>query len=447
MNRSEFLRLLALGAASIPLRSLARPFPAPGKRVLIIGAGMAGAAAAAALRAAGTEVLVLEARSRTGGRIHTDRSLGMPVDLGAAWIHHPRGNPLVPLAEAQQLRTTPTRFTQLHLIEPGGDSLPARRLLRPALAWQRAFRQAARQADRMPPALSLWEALEPRLDPPGDPRLSSLIRQAAETELAASLETVGAAQVLRARLRGAGQDLFMRDGYQPLVDSLLEGVQVLLNQPVQQIVQRGSRVTAYTRETSYEADALILTVPLSILQAGQIEFDPPLPADKREALARMRLGLMNKVILPFEAPCWDTRKQFIVLLGEAQEPDRILVNMHAFTGQPVLAALYVHREAEALEHADPEAVRHSWTARLHRAFPGREIALRTPILTRWRADPYSQGSYSYPHAGALAGDAALLAAPWGRIRFAGEATESQHSSYVHGAYLSGLREARAVLEP
>ena len=66
----------------------------PVRRVLVVGAGIAGLTVANALHHAGVECVVLEARPRVGGRLHTVDMAGRPVDLGGSWLHHPSGNPL-----------------------------------------------------------------------------------------------------------------------------------------------------------------------------------------------------------------------------------------------------------------------------------------------------------------------------------------------------------------
>jgi polyamine oxidase len=82
--------------------------PASRGQVVVVGAGMAGLAAARQLTDAGVDVTVLEARDRIGGRMWTDSSLGMPIDLGAAWIHGTKGNPLVALANQAAAATVGT---------------------------------------------------------------------------------------------------------------------------------------------------------------------------------------------------------------------------------------------------------------------------------------------------------------------------------------------------
>src|SRR5688572_7447583 len=81
-----------------------------GASVLVLGAGMAGLAAARALADDGYEVTVVEGRDRIGGRIWTDRSLGVPLDLGASWIHQSKGNPITELAREAGAATAATDY-------------------------------------------------------------------------------------------------------------------------------------------------------------------------------------------------------------------------------------------------------------------------------------------------------------------------------------------------
>ncbi len=96
------------GSSSIP-----PPVDGPIERVLVLRAGMAGLGAAQALHNAGIDVVVLEAKNRLGGRTFTADVGGVPVDLGASWIHTPDGNPMHTVATLAGVAITPADPTNL----------------------------------------------------------------------------------------------------------------------------------------------------------------------------------------------------------------------------------------------------------------------------------------------------------------------------------------------
>ncbi|NJR13526.1 MAG: FAD-dependent oxidoreductase, partial [Phyllobacteriaceae bacterium] len=116
-------RQLVGGTTALASTALIGRAGAAAPDVIVIGAGISGLAAARALSQAGKSVMVLEARDRIGGRIHTDRSLGFAAELGANWIHGADGNPLTALAQASGTQTLPFDHDALAVVDANGADL------------------------------------------------------------------------------------------------------------------------------------------------------------------------------------------------------------------------------------------------------------------------------------------------------------------------------------
>src|SRR5437588_11061386 len=128
VNRRHFLKLASAGAVAVASLQapLAAAQPGTSPQVLILGAGMAGAAAAYWLRKFGISALVLEARDRVGGRIWSSfRWPDAPIDLGAAWLVDPSHSPLTPFTSAFNIKTVATNFFNYQMFRTNGASISA----------------------------------------------------------------------------------------------------------------------------------------------------------------------------------------------------------------------------------------------------------------------------------------------------------------------------------
>ncbi|MCU0513197.1 MAG: FAD-dependent oxidoreductase [Anaerolineae bacterium] len=452
ITRRHLLRLLLAGSAALlSVARFARPARAqsPG-RVLVIGAGVAGLAAARTLHDAGWRVTVLEARERIGGRVWTDRRLGLPLDLGASWIHGIDGNPLTALAEAAGVATYTTDAESASLLAAGRGEIGWLPYLPVLAQYEQVLATVAAQAEAADTDSSLGAALAVAI---ADLNLPREQQRAMEWLITASIEQEYAAPVALLSLwywdsaeAFGGEGVVFPGGYDWLPRRLADGLEVQTGQRVSRVEYGPDGVTVYTAADSFTADYAIVTVPVGVLKAGTITFVPPLPAGHQQAVARLGSDVLNKVYLRFPDVFWAQETDFITLIPPGDAPWLELLNLHPITGEPVL--LFFSAGANGLEatgQSDEDII--AATMNTLRAVYGSEIPDPAgTLITRWGSDPDSRGSYSSFVVGSSPADCAALAAPVADVLFfAGEATHAQHPATVHGALLSGYRAAAEVL--
>ena len=427
------------------------------QRVLVVGAGLAGLAAARGLTERGLEVTILEGRNRIGGRVDTRSG----IDLGAHWIHGTEGNPLTNLA--RQLNV-PTLFVggdssysggwdHTAVYGPDGQPLAADEKLRNILIADvvrdelDAFRRKIDGADDM----SFEEALGRVL---AQTQLSDDERRAVAWHVTLSARDDCAADEGTLSLRwwddgyevyGYGDSVVV-NGFGALVDALARGLDIRLGHVVRAIEYGGAPdkpVAVVTNSGRFEGDAVICTLPLGVLKAEAVDFVPALPAAKRSAITRLGMGNLTKVVVHFEQPFWP-RDQYV--FGYQCRPvecsPTLVINLWKTQQTPALVLMTgggLSREIEQWNEARLEG----WATEVLRDLFGAAASRPTRLeRTAWGHDPFSRGSYSYVAVGSTPNDIETLAEPVdGRLFFAGEATYRHHWGGAHGAYASGLREA------
>jgi len=474
MNRREFLKLSLTTLASTPLSACGhvldpRPTPQatddspvdePGLTpqpanddlpwdAIIVGAGVAGLRAAQVLQQNGRRVLLLEARDRIGGRVWTEHHNGQPLDLGASWIHGTRGNPITAIADQVGATLISTDYRDLKRFDAGGEPLSAALDNHVERLLAHYFEQAREYAEGQKRDLSLQAALEFVLSASPlsaqDLRLLNYaINTTFEHEYAADASRLSA-WYFDEREEFDGGDAILGQGYRAIVDFLARNLEIRLGQVVQRVSYDDGGVILSTPRGDWHARAALITAPLGVLQHGGITFEPQLPAAKQQALGRVAMGLLNKCYLVFPEVFWHTN----TLLGYAAEAKgewAEWLNLDALLGAPILLGFNAGQYAHTLEaQSDAQIV----AAAMHtlRTIYGQSIP--DPLqyrITRWAADPFSFGSYSFLSVGARPDNYDVLAEPVGkRLFFAGEHTHRDHPSTVHGAYLSGERAAGEIL--
>ena len=467
MDRRDFMKTGGLALVSAVLlgcratgptptavvRPTRRPTPpaAHDKPVLIVGAGIAGLAAARELHRQGREVLVIEARDRIGGRIWTETAWGdSPLDLGASWIHGATGNPITELAARSGARTVATDYDDAITYGTTGrplDRSGERRLERLADDIAGVLREA-QEADRDQAVQAAVEAGLPwsALSPAERVEARFILDSTLEQEYAGSTAELST-HWYDADGRFEGSDVLFPEGYGQIANDLAAGIPLALGQIVRDVRVQGEDVTVATETDTYTGAEAIVTLPLGVLKTGRVAFSPALPGPTQRAIDALGMGVLNKCYLRFPAVFWpevDWLEYVPPQNGHWVE----WLSLARPTQQPVLLgfnAADFGREIEAW--SDDEIVADAM--RMLRVIFGRRIPDPDGSrITRWASDPFAGGSYSFNALGSTPDMRDELARSIaGRLHLAGEAAHREHFGTVHGAYLSGLRAAQDVLRP
>jgi monoamine oxidase len=399
--------------------------------VIVVGAGVAGLAAAYELGRAGKKVEILEARDRPGGRILTEHVPGAPpLELGAEFIH---GRPRATLAITKRARLAVARADGEHWMWSAGK-------LRKGDA--RMERATAAYGNVEPPDRPIRDVLRERLH--GEDLRQGLgyaeAFYAADPARASAL-SIGV-MVDDSSVAGGDRLNRLADGYAGLVDHMVRRladhpVRLRLSTPVKAIRWRRGWVSV----DGLEARQLVITVPLPLL--GQLRFAPKLRARPWEALEQ---GNVVKVVLRFRRDSWVGRGRWMFLHSRLAFASFWRVGP---VGATTLVAWAAGRKADAMRgfsHAQRVTRALNTLARLLDVSAARLRAeLDGASSVDWAEDPWARGAYAVVPVGKLPAQRALSEPVDDTLFFAGEHTHVERSGSVHGAIESGVRAAKQVL--
>jgi len=433
--------------------------------VVVVGAGFAGLAAAVRLVAAGRSVVVLEASDRVGGRTETDYRLadGIPLELGAQMVH---GRTAVThqwiAREGLHTRPLPVQQRSRLVIDRRVGRfpwflLPLHPVVGPLAAYDGLVRlprdiDAARAPDR-----SLAGFLDEAPRRPAARRIVELLYAHVSAADPDAIGVLGPAEEYRAAREPYGfRNFQLREGYSSLAARVAErlGDRVRRNHAVTDLRVEPDAVviranTPEARVAEFVARAAIVTVPLGVLKAGKIRFDPPLPDAKRAAIEAIAFGDAYAVQLRVRDGSLRGRLGDFALAygGTAASLYRPRVGL----GEPVevLTGFTVgrtaRRRAELPDAALVDETVREWEAMLPDGV--RVGTVEGMAVHRWTTDPWVRGGYSFLPPGVGLAARRDLAAPFeGRVFFAGEATDLEgQSGTVAGAIDTGTRAAEEAL--
>ncbi|MBK8003133.1 MAG: FAD-dependent oxidoreductase [Gemmatimonadetes bacterium] len=427
--------------------------------VIVIGAGVAGLAAAGRLARAGVRVTVLEARNRVGGRLWTLRdAAGAPFELGPEWVGATGA-----VAELLALDGVPLATAD------GGH------WVREGAGYQRVPESPdrhggllARLARLDGPDLALTDALGRLEDDPAVPDDSpaerALLRYA-EGFHAADAHRLSLHWLLEVEEHNSADDSGCRApaGLDRLLVPLLLDAggldAVRLQAVVKEISWRPGGATVRALEGTDSAEftgrAVVVTVPLSILKApdahpAALRFHPPLPAAKHAALARLEMGGAVKVVLRFRRPVWEDVPPLAGMRMLHDYEQAFPTFWTAASGSSDVVAWAGGEQASRLGAGTPAQLINRATASFATALGLAHDRLDRELveahLHDWRSDPFALGAYSYVGVGGLAAQAELAAPVESTLFFAGEATAGRgQNATLEGAIRSGWRAADEVL--
>lgn len=459
-TRRDFLKVASLGTASAFALSCGVLTPneeevtmtdplSTSADVLVLGVGIAGLAAARTLNEQGRSVIILEARDRVGGRMWTDSSLGIPLDLGASWIHGVNGNPIAKLAREFGIKTVPTDDENSIMFHANGQEMSDSEWAEMEALFEEIYDEVAAMQEGTDNDMSLQEAFdevlaEYNLSEEELRRLNYYAYQSTALEYGADMKDLSLWEWDQDEEFG-GEEVIFPGGYNQITDRLAKGLDIRLGTVVKTIRYGSDGVEVETSVGNFVADQAVVTFPLGVLKQASVKFEPPLPESKQVAIQRLDMGVLNKVYLKFPEAFWDEEVETISYLGEELGEWCDWLSFVPFTGEPVLMAFHGGDKGFALEDLSDDEIVAGAMETLKVMF-GEDIPEPTGVLvTRWGKDPFAFGAYSHIPPFASGEDYDALFEPVEDVLFfAGEATSREYPSTVHGAYLSGVAAAQEI---
>jgi len=443
MSRREFFAAttslvgggLAAACASNPAS------PPDTKAVLVVGAGMAGLSAARSLTVAGWPVRLIEARDRIGGRVYTNRDWGVPLEMGASWIHGTTDNPLTELANKAGAQLVPTDYY-------GWAKLAVDPRLPPLRYDPETWRKFVERARGRVDGGSLGAAVDAAANGAGlsgadRAQLDFYLATEIEDEYAANADQLSANTFDHGDYAGGDQDV-ITSGYDALPRLLADGLQIELKTPVTAVVRRDSSVVVRAGNRSFEGPAAIVTVPLGVLKSGAIAFDPPLPDGHLRAVKALGFGVLSKSFFRFSRRTWNVESAFYLFIGTEPGVWSQWFTLPSAAG-PIVLAFNAGDRGRWTESSSPADLMTSALPIARRLF-GDDVFPVDVRTSNWTVDPYALGTYSFHAPGSGLDDRRRLQEPIDdRLYLAGEAVGVNNPSTVTGAVVSGRYAAGQLM--
>lgn len=412
------------------------------KSVIVIGAGISGLAAAKKLQEKGFNVTVLEAQEKVGGRLRSNRSLGIAFDEGASWIHGVNGNPITDLAQKAGMATFFTDDSSFKSYDIGG-------IVRSDSSYQTAEDKLYSILDTLMTKGNATQSFETVFNAQypnfANDRLWKFLLSTYVTFDTGDLDKLSSLLYDEGEVF-SGDEKIATNGYDTIPNYLATGLSIQVNQKVTKVDFINEKVKVTHNGTLSEAEYVLVTVPLGVLKKNIIEFTPTLPTAKQTAIQKVGMNCVNKFLLTWNTAFWSD-VQYISYTPEVRDKFTYFVNVKKFHPSVNALITFAYAESARQTEAMTDAQIISEIMTHLKDIYGTAIPNPTNMLrTKWNSNENTFGSYSYTAVGTEMRHFDDLAEEVNdKVFFAGEHTNVDYFSTAHGAYLSGVREADKII--
>ncbi|CDW77393.1 amine oxidase [Stylonychia lemnae] len=435
-------------------------------RVIIVGAGISGLAAGQKLQNAGCDVTILEASLRVGGRIQSVMiGKDVMIDLGASWIGgtgkgtqskskwDDQYNPIYQIA----LNNNITTIASLDFDEGANQVFYTQKIGELDICqndlnqYFEIFKDHLRSHLPLASDQTSLEDIFQDFTVKDEKYNQKFLKNFTQSFIyafknAADSDQLSARYVV-SKQKFVGKDHVIKGGFQQITDELSKELKVLRNKQVVEVDYLNELITVKTSDGEiFSADKVIVSVPLGILKSKEIHFNPPLSLSKQESIERLGSGIMDKLFLEFDKVFWDQDSVWFNYISDSDYKWIITANLFKYTDKPILMMFNIGRDAIAFSEQSDENVLASAMQTLRILYPNAPNYVNYK-RTNWGHDKFTKMAFSYMQVGSNSQDPINIAASIDKkVYFAGEHTTFDFLGTAHGAYISGMDAAQAILD-
>ncbi|XP_026409867.1 polyamine oxidase-like [Papaver somniferum] len=435
-----------LGLYDLP-QTMAGAARDPTPTVIVVGAGMSGISAAKTFSDAGIKnFLILEGTNRIGGRIKKTNFAGITVELGANWVEGVNGdeiNPIWTMVNKIGLKTYYSDFNHLanHTYKQMGG------VYEKSVAQQgySAANRLSTSSQKL--SVSLSRRRQTDMSILASQRLKNHV-PSTPIEMAIDYYTYDYefdSRGYESVVHYVAKQFLTTDEAGDIVDPRL-----VLNKAVTEIQYSKSGVVVKTEDGSvYEAEYVMVSASIGVLQTTLIDFVPDLPAWKLLAIYQFDMSIYTKIFLKFPYKFWPTGNgtEFFIHAHEKRGYYTMWQQLeNEFPGANCLLVTVTDDESRRIEQ-QPDSETLAEIMDVLRNMFGQNIPDATDILVpKWWSDRFYKGTFSNWPIGVDQYEYDQIRAPVGRVYFTGEHTSQHYNGYVHGAYLAGIDSANILIK-